>query len=161
MSRSSRSQRRRGLRGRRPRGAGHRREPARGRRRSCSRRARHRRRASASRSSTRRTSSSPGSRSRSPSMPACSTSAARARPISAGLGAALVCAPFRLPAGLYAGHRRHHRRGRCSARPAAFIPASAGQARQPHRHHDDHVQFHRLRAHGLPARQRAAQARAR
>ena len=31
----------------------------------------------------------------------------------------------------------------------------AGQARQPRRHHHDHVQLHRLGAGGLPARQRA------
>ena len=43
---------------------------------------------SATRSTTRPTSSSPASRSPSPSMPACSTSAARARPISAGWAAA-------------------------------------------------------------------------
>ena len=52
-------------------------------------------RRSATRSTTPPTSSSPGSPSRSPSMPACSTSAARARPISAGSGSALV--------GLYLG----------------------------------------------------------
>ena len=42
-----------------------------------------------------------------------------------------------------------------------FHPGLApGQARQPHRHHDDHVQFHRLGADGLSPRQRARAARA-
>ena len=78
----------------------------------------------------------------------------------AGLGAALVALHFgflpgyTLAIAAIIGAAVVRRRLRGHSR------LSAGLSRQPHRHHDDHVQLHRLRHHGLPARQRAAQARA-
>jgi hypothetical protein len=45
---------------------------------------------------------------------------------------------------------------RCSARLGRDPGLSAGQARQPHRDHHDHVQFHRLGRAGLHAGQRVA-----
>ncbi len=56
------------------------------------------------------------------------------------LAAILACRPVR-------GRLRLHSR------------LSASQARQPHRHHDDHVQLHRLRHHGLSPGRRAARSR--
>ena len=126
------------------------------------RRLRLRRRASATRSTTPPTSSSPGLPSRSPSMPACSTSAARARPISAASASALVCLALRrmlpwwltFPLAILGG-------GAVRRALGAHPGLAAGQARQPHRHHHDHVQLHRRRADGLSAGQRAEAGRRR
>ena len=63
----------------------------------------------------------------------------------AGLGAALVGA-LSAAARLYAGDRRDRRRGAVRRGLRRDSRLSAGQARQPHRHHDDHVQLHRLGA---------------
>ena len=52
------------------------------------------------------------------------------------------------------------RRFRLRRRLGVHPGLAAGQARQPHRHHDDHVQFHRRGADGLPARQRPQASRA-
>ena len=76
----------------------------------------------------------------------------------AGLGVALVAQQSHLPAGLPAHPARHPRRCRLRRRLGRGARLSAGQARQPHRHHDDHVQLARQRADRLPARERAARA---
>ena len=55
---------------------------------------------------------------------------------------------------------RHPRRRRLRRRLGVHPGLAAGQARQPHRHHHDHVQLHRLGADGLSARQRARSRRA-
>ena len=136
-----------------------RREPARGRRSCSSTAPSATARRSATRSTTPPTSSSPASPSPSPSTPACSTSAARARPISAGSASALVGARRRPPAGPVAAAARDPGRGRVRRRLGLHPGLAAGEARQPHRHHDDHVQLHRRRADDLPAGQRADRAR--
>ncbi len=65
---------------------------------------------------------------------------------------------WRRPAGLAADSPRHRRRGPVR-RPLGRHPRrAAGQAGQPHRHHDDHVQLAGLDAHGLSAGQHAARA---
>ena len=113
--------------------------------------------ASPTRSITRPTSSSPAWRWPWPSMPGCSTSAARARPISPGLGVGAGLPGLRPCPALVADlPARHPRRRRLFGAAVGAHPGlSAGQARQPHRHHHDHVQLHRRRADGLPAGRRA------
>ena len=91
-------------------------------------------------------------------MPGCSTSAARARrrsPASARRSSASTSASC--PACCWS---RSASLGAALFGAAwAFIPGwLQAKARQPHRHHDDHVQLARQRADGLPARERAAPA---
>ncbi len=64
----------------------------------------------------------------------------------AGLGRGAGGALSRLPARLQSGCRRDRRRRAVRRRLRRDSRLSAGQARQPHRHHDDHVQLHRLGA---------------
>ena len=111
-----------------------------------------------SRSTTPPISSSPALPSPSPSMPACSTSAARARPISAASASALVCLAFDWPPWLSWCRSPWSRGGAVRRRLGLHPGLSAGQARQPHRHHHDHVQLHRLGADDLSAGRRADRA---
>ena len=76
----------------------------------------------------------------------------------AGLGVALVVNNLPFLPGFLLIPARHPRRCRLRRRLGRGAGLSAGEARQPHRHHDDHVQLARQRAHRLPARERAARA---
>ena len=72
-----------------------------------------------------------------------------------GLGVGLVCLALdQWPLVLVFPHRGRGG-GAVRRRLGLHSRLSAGQARQPHRHHDDHVQLHRLGADDLSAGRRA------
>ena len=77
----------------------------------------------------------------------------------AGLGAALAALHLGFLPGYTRWFRRDRRRRAVRRRLRGDSRLSAGLSRQPHRHHDDHVQLHRLCDHGLPAGRRAARSR--
>ena len=93
----------------------------------------------------------------SPSMPACSTSAARARPMSAASASRWSASRSTrgCPGGWSLPARDRSAAGAVRRRLGVHPGLAAGQARQPHRHHHDHVQLHRRGADGLSAGQRA------